>query len=154
VQTTGPIFEMPLEFLVQGASDDTLVTMWNDASSQQEVYQISFEPALVVFDPYSHILCSNVLTGIEEAPLPPRGLGTVHLEPNPCAGATSVVWDGAESMELLVTVYDMAGRVCSRQDLSPSDRMLDLSTLPPAMYLLDVRGEGQLRQSVRLVVLE
>ncbi|MBN2588208.1 MAG: T9SS type A sorting domain-containing protein [Candidatus Fermentibacteraceae bacterium] len=153
-QTTGPFFEMPLEFLVQGVSQDTLVTMWNEISGQQEIYQISFEPVEVIFDPYSHILCGNVLTGIEETPLPPDGLGTVHMGPNPCAGSTSLIWDGADSMELRVTVYDMTGRVCMVERMMPGERTLDVSVLPPAMYLLDVRGEGVLRQSVRLVVLD
>mgnify|MGYP006282385055 CR=1 FL=1 len=154
VQTTGPVFEMPLEFLVQGVSQDTLLTMWNDSASQQETYSISFEPLDVIFDPYSHILCDNVLTGVEETPLPPHGLGTLHLGPNPCSNVTSLFWDGTESMELQVFVYDMTGRLRMEASLMPDDRILDTSSLPPATYLLDVRAEGSIRQSVRMVVLD
>lgn len=154
VQTVGPVFEMPLEFLVEGISEDTLVTMWNGAASQQEIYTVSFEPVNIVFDPYSHILSGNVLTGIEYSFLPPEGLGSVHLAPNPCLGSTSVIWMGAEDMELEVTVYDLAGRICLKEQLIPGNRTLDVSGLIPAMYLLDVNGQDSFRQSVRLIVLE
>jgi len=154
VQTVGPVFTMPLEFLVTGASQDTLVTMWNDAQSQQESYDLSFEPVRVTFDPYSHILSGNVLTGIGDTHLPPGGLGTVSLAPNPCLASSDVSWPGAETMELRVTVYDMAGRSVGEQVLAPGARTLDVSDLPSAMYLLDVRGEGSLRQSARLIVLD
>jgi len=65
-QSTPTIFEMPLEFLVEGASGDTLLVMWNDMQNQSQVYQVPFEPLNVVFDPYTHILCGNILTGIED----------------------------------------------------------------------------------------
>jgi aminopeptidase N len=154
VQTVGPVFEMPLEFLVTGASQDTVVTMWNDTQSQQENYALSFEPVRVTFDPYSHILSGNVLTGIGDMPLPPGGMGTLCLGPNPCRLSTSVFWPGSDEMELLVTVYDLAGRVRLEERLSPSDRVLDVSCLPAAMYLMDVQGNGGVRQATRLIVLD
>ncbi len=70
-QTTGTIFEMPLEFLVQGDSKDTLVVFWNDLQTQSETFTLSFQPVDVVFDPYTHILSGNILTGIEDFDLPP-----------------------------------------------------------------------------------
>ena len=154
VQTVGPVFEMPLEFLVTGASQDTLVTLWNDIQTQQENFTIPFEPVEVIFDPYSNVLSGNVLTGIEDMTLPPGGMGTVHLGPNPCRLSTSVIWPGSDGMGLEVTVYDLSGRVHMEESLSPSERTLDVSGLPAAMYLLDVQASGGVRQSARLIVLE
>jgi aminopeptidase N len=155
VQSTPTIFEMPLEFLVEGVSQDTLVVMWNDSEIQSEAYQISFEPQNVVFDPYTHILCGNVLTGIEEMELPPEGVSTVYLAPNPARNSTTIFWPGTEENTLMAAVYDLSGRIVHEQSLDPGERAVRLpSGLPSATYLMQITTDGGIRQTTRLVVVD
>lgn len=151
-QTTQTIFEMPLEFLVQGTSADTVLVMWNDQQQQSESWLIPFEPVEVTFDPFHHILCGNILTGIEDYNLPPGGLSTAWVSPNPAAVNVSVHWPGAEALEIRARVFDMSGRLVREASLPPSDRILSVSGLPPGVYLLQLTGETGVRQTSRLVV--
>ncbi len=154
VQIIGPFFEMPVEFLIEGVSEDTLVTMWHDIQSQNELYTVSFEPVSITFDPYHHIL-STALMGVEDQPLPPAGgTETFYLIPNPCRLSTTVSWPGMEQSDLKVTVFDIAGRIVRTTSLEAGDRYLDVSDLPSATYLVELRGEGNLRQVSRMVILD
>jgi aminopeptidase N len=154
VQTTGPFFEMPLQFLVEGDSEQELVTMWNDTQGQTEEFTVGFDPRSIEFDPYRNILCGNLL-GIEDRPIPPAGgVSSMHLGSNPCRLSTSVVWPGTEEMVLDVTVYDLAGRSRITARLDPGDRALDVAGLPSGNYLVEVRGEGSVRQTARMVILD
>jgi len=52
----------------------------------------------VVFDPYHHILCGNILTGIEDFELPPQGVSTAFVSPNPACANILVPWPGTAEM--------------------------------------------------------
>lgn len=153
-QTTPTIFEMPLEFLIQGASQDTVVVMWNDQQTQSESWQLSFEPLEVAFDPYHHILCGNVLTGIEDLELPPAGVSTAWVSPNPARGSAEVIWSGTGGSTIEAVIYDLSGRAVRTAFLSPSERMFSVAGLPSATYLLQLTTESGIRQTTRLVVID
>jgi len=153
-QSTTTIFEMPLEFLVQGASEDTVVVMWNDQQAQGETWQLSFEPVGVVFDPYHHILCGNILTGIEDFELPPRGVSTAFVSPNPASANVLLQWPGTGNMTIEAMIFDMSGRVVRTATLSPSDRHLSVAGLPTATYLLQLTTDTGIRQTTKLVVID
>jgi len=154
IQAAGPFFEMPLEFLIEGTSSDSLVTMWNDTQTQNQVYTVDFQPQSVTFDPYHHILSTSLL-GIEERPLPPEGgAGTLYLVPNPCSLSSTISWPGMEQSGIQVTVFDIAGRTVMSVSLDQGSRTLDVSGLPSATYLVEVRGDGNLRQVSRMVILD
>lgn len=154
VQTIGPFFTMPLEFRISGYSEEEVVTLWNDSQGQQEVFSVPFEPRSVEFDPWRNILCGNLL-GVEERPVPPQGgTGTMRLGVNPCSSVTSISWAGMEWSPLEVSVFDLSGRVVRTFELSPGVRKIDVSGLPPASYLVQVDGQGNLRQTAHLVVLQ
>jgi hypothetical protein len=55
---------------------------------------------------------------------------------------------------LEVTVFDLTGRVVRSASLQSESRMLDVSGLPAASYLVEARAEGNLRQTVQMVVLD
>jgi aminopeptidase N len=154
IQTTGPVFEMPLEFRIEGAADDTTVTMWNDLQTQSQVFTVGFEPQQVAFDPWFKVLCGNLL-GIDELPvLPQGGMGVLSFAPNPCSSGTSVRWSGSEGACLEVTVFDLAGRAVLSRRMEPGERFLDVSGLPSATYLVQVVTTGGARQTSRMVVLD
>jgi len=153
-QSTPTIFEMPLEFLIQGTSEDTVVVMWNDQQTQSESWQLSFEPVGVVFDPYHHILCGNILTGIEDFELPPQGVSTAFVSPNPACANILVQWPGTAEMTVEAMIFDMSGRMVRTASLTPSDRHLSVAGLPSATYLLQLTTNTGIRQTTKLVVID
>lgn len=153
IQTVGPVFEMPLEFLIEGSSSDTTVVFWNDLQSQSENFTVSFEPQDVVFDPDRHILCGNLL-GVEEQANPPSGgVGLMRLYPNPALTFTSISWNGMENENLNVNIFDISGRLVGELTLTPDNRGLNISHLPSGTYLVEVKGLN-LRQVSRLIVID
>ncbi len=152
-QTVSNFFTMPVEFLVEGSSSDTLITFENNIQNQQEVFTIPFEPVSVEFDPSTKILSTAVL-GVSEQTFPPMGgVGTLYLSPNPASTTSAMIWLGTEDMPLSVRLYDLSGRTIQELALEPSTRNLDLSGIPAGTYLIDVVAPGNLRQSARIVVL-
>jgi len=152
IQTVGPIFTMPLEFLVSGASDDTLLVMWNDAQTQSENFTVSFEPTSVEFDPDNNILSPH-LTGISEQPSPPPfGTGTLHFLPNPAPSfSTEIFWRGMENSDITVRIFDLTGRMLQEIDLTGDERTLDLQGIPEGLYLVEASAPGNLRQTAKLI---
>ena len=153
IQTVSTFFRMPVEFLVTGSSQDTLLTFWNDVLNQEETFTIPFEPVSVEFDPSVKILSSEVL-GIDEQTSPPEnGVGTLFLGPNPAFSAVTLNWQGTGNMELQFSVYDLSGRVVQRGVLEPEERNLNLAGIPAGTYIVDVTAPGNVRQASRLVIL-
>lgn len=153
-QEFGTLFTMPLEFLVEGQGQDTLVTMWNDSQSQTEMFQLPFTPESAVFDPEVKVLC-NLVLGVNESPAPPPGgTSTLWVFPNPSSGIATIDWQGTEDLPLDVALYDIAGRMVANQSLAPGNRSLVLGVLPCGTYFLEARAPGNLRQVSRLLLLE
>ena len=153
VQPTPTIFTMPLEFLVQGASQDTLVVMWNDQQYDSETFILSFQPQSVTFDPNHHILATH-LTGSEDPSPPPGGAGTMLATPNPAALQTTVRWSGMESRSGQVRLFDLAGRAVLEAPLEAGTAVLNVRGLPAGNYFVEARVQGNLRQVCRLVVVD
>jgi len=152
VQTTGPVFTMPLEFEIRGGAEDTTVVMWNDQAVQTASFGVSFEPDVVLFDP-GHFVLSPHLTGIGGRPSPPPGgAGTLHLAPNPATSSTVLHWEGMSGSDLTVRLYDLTGRMLAEESLDGGSRVLDLAGIPAGSYLVEASGPGGIRQTTRLVV--
>ncbi len=152
VQTVGPVFTMPLEFLIHGVSEDSLVVMWNNQGLQSEVFTVPFQPVSVEFDPGNYVLSTH-LTGINDQPVPPEnGTGTLHFIPNPAQTSTVLNWSGMAESNLHVGLYDLSGRNLRDWRLAGEDRVLDLGGIPSGIYLVEASGPGNLRQTAKLVV--
>lgn len=151
-QGLGTFFTMPLEFSIEGAGGDTLVTMWNDVQNDSETFSVSFQPSVVRFDPDHHVL-STALLGSPPAP-PGGGTGLLRVSPNPAAGLAAVTWPGLEASTLDFRLFDLAGRTVLQGSLEPgSERSLSTVALPPGTYILEATAAGGLRQVARLTVL-
>ncbi|MBN1434474.1 T9SS type A sorting domain-containing protein, partial [Candidatus Fermentibacterales bacterium] len=152
-QWVGPLFVMPLEFLIQGSSEDSLVVMWNDVQSDVEVFTVPFEPLIVRFDP-GHFVLSTALLGVEDQPAPPGGgTGLMRVFPNPSSGTAVVEWPGLEGLAIRIGVYDVSGRLLQTASLEPGSRSLSFDGLPAGTYLVEGRSAGNLRQVTRLILL-
>ncbi len=144
---------MPVEFLVVGAADDSLVTFINDVPDQEEIFILPFEPVSVEFDPDVKILSTAVL-GVDEQTYPPQGgVGTMYLGPNPASLNCTINWQGTGDMALQVRIYDLSGRIVQRRVLAPSSRLLDLTGISACTYLLDAIEPGNVRHTDRLIIL-
>ncbi len=153
IQTVENFFTMPVEFLVEGAGSDSLITFLNDSQNQEEIFILPFEPLTVEFDPFTKILSTAVL-GIEEQTFPPLdGVGTMYLGPNPTTANATIHWQGTGDMYLDIRVYDLSGRIVQSGIMEPSSRTLDLAGTPAGTYLVDVVAPGNMRQTARLVIL-
>jgi aminopeptidase N len=129
VQTVGPVFTMPVDLLVGGTPDDSLVVMWNDQQLDTEVFTLPFQPLSVTLDPGNWILRAG-LTGIEDPGIPPVPDLTVF--PNPARGWISVGW--LHQGEFTARIYDMAGRCVLEADVSVISPLVDISGLPSGSY--------------------
>lgn len=153
-QEFGTFFEMPLEFLVEGEGQDTLLTMWNDTQDQTVIFQTSFNPSSATFDPSVKILCNMVL-GVDERPSPPPGgTSALWVFPNPSSGTVTIDWQGTESLPLELALFDISGRLVAARALSSGNRTLSLGSIPAGTYFLEARAPGSLRQVSRLLILD
>jgi hypothetical protein len=51
-----------------------------------------------------------------------------------------------------LSLFDGAGRRCLNRSFGPNETKLDLSSLPPGLYLLRISGPGVLPTQQRLVI--
>jgi len=151
VQSTPTIFTMPLEFLINGSSQDTLVVMWNDQAVQSQLFTVPFQPTGVEFDPGNYVLSSH-LTGIESPQPPLNGTGTLHMAPNPAVESTGILWTGMEDCPLEIGLFDLSGRMLQEWRMQAGDREFNLSAVPSGLYLLQASGSGGIRQTAKLIV--
>ncbi|PIE51377.1 hypothetical protein CSA37_11655 [Candidatus Fermentibacteria bacterium] len=153
IQSVSNFFTMPVELLVEGNTQDTLITFWNNVENQEETFTIPFEPVSVTFDPETKILSTSVLGAEEEFFDPEGAVSTMYLGPNPATAATVLNWQGTAEIQLYVSIYDLSGRVVEELILEPGHRNLDLTGIPAGSYIVDVHTPGNIRQAARLVIL-
>ncbi|MEA3266162.1 MAG: M1 family aminopeptidase, partial [Candidatus Fermentibacteria bacterium] len=132
IHTLGPVFVMPIEFLVEGAESDTVVVMWNDAQSQEETFTVGFLPQEVTLDPYHNILRAGLVLGVEEEdassyPKPPP-----VVFPNPAHANIAILWQ--HHGEFTATVFDLSGRCVLKGRISNRSAALDVSSLSSGCY--------------------
>ena len=153
-QDFGTFFTMPIEFLIEGGGQDTLVTMWNDSQDQTVIFETSFDPVSVTFDPSVKIL-SNMVLGVDELPSPPPG-GTYPLwvSPNPCSGTAWIDWRALKAAPLKRPSTMFRGGWSHMMSSRPGTALFSFGVLPSGTYFLEVRAPGNLRQVARLLVLD
>ncbi|MCD4707690.1 MAG: T9SS type A sorting domain-containing protein [Candidatus Sabulitectum sp.] len=138
IHTLGPVFVMPVEFLIEGAENDTLVVMWNDIQNQEETFTVSFSPQEVTIDPYHNILRAGLVLGVEEEeassyPKPPP-----VIFPNPAHSSIAIMWQ--HHGEFTATVFDLSGRCVLKGRISSRSTTLDVSSLPSGCYQVVVES--------------
>ena len=115
VQTNAPVFTIPVEVLVTTTAGDSLLRL--PVGSADELYQLTFtaEPIDVVFDPSSNILktADEIPTGIVKGDRTPGF--SVRLFPNPARGVVRIAFHLAESGDVTLDVFDVAGRHVGRE---------------------------------------
>ncbi len=130
VQTVGPVFTMPVDLLIEGPAEDSLVVMWNDQQIDTQSFTVAFQPTSVELDPDDWILHSDQALGIEGPELPP--VQEVSVFPNPATSRISIGW--LHHGHFTARIYDMAGRCMVEAQVSAASPLVDISQLPAGSY--------------------
>ena len=149
IQTIGPVFEMPVDLLIEGTSEDTLIVMWNDVVSDNQIFTVDFEPVSVTLDPNNWILRAGLQTGIEEGEIP-SNRSDVTVFPNPARSSVSVGW--LHHGQFTASLFDMTGRCVLESEITAMSPLLDTSNLPAGNYRILVEF-GELKDSSSVVIL-
>lgn len=138
-QVVGPVFVMPVDFLISGSDTDTLVTMWNELQNDSETFTLPFQPTGVILDPLNHILHADLPgVGIEEEP--ENTITGMRIIPNP---AVSLIgFECATEAGSTASVYDLSGRCVLRMQLQENQNMLNVADLPSGSYTLRIESDG------------
>lgn len=114
VQTVGPIFTMPIEFKIQRAAGDTVVTGFVDAAVKDLVFTVPGSVTGVVFDPDDWVLEQHVLqpTGV----LPPveplsATVETFLVSPNPARGGAALAFRVPDARPVTLEIFAPDGRL-------------------------------------------
>jgi hypothetical protein len=78
----------------------------------------------------------------------------VTIFPNPCREGTNITLPDYLPKNASITLYDVTGRPALRQPLLTGRNSLDLSHLPLGLYFYEIKEEGSLVKSGKLVRVE
>jgi aminopeptidase N len=118
VQTVGPIFTMPIDFKIQTAAGDTVVTGLVDAAVKDLVFVVAAAVTGVVFDPDDWVLEEHTLkpTGVEPPPVGDGVAGAsafvtlLPVAPNPTRGPTEFAFRVPDARPVTLEVFAADGR--------------------------------------------
>ena len=112
-EAEGPIFTMPLDIRLIGATAAFDTTIWLRSSSETYDIPVSFEPERLELDPDGWVLMEVVsnTAAIPEEPQIPDRFNLAGNYPNPFNPSTAIQFElpWASNMELMV--YDIRGRL-------------------------------------------
>ncbi len=78
----------------------------------------------------------------------------ITVFPNPCQEGTNVILSDYLPKNASITLYDATGCPALRQPLLTGWNSLDLSHVPPGLYFYEIKEEGRLLKSGKLVRVE
>lgn len=110
MQTVGPVYTMPVDFLIQTGAGDTTVTAWIDGASNSFSFTIGNAPTGVLFDPEDWLLdeSAEISTGTPgAAPVVRTVLGPNR--PNPFNPSTTIPFALPAEGPVSLRVYDLSG---------------------------------------------
>lgn len=105
INTTPSFFTMPVDILIKYSNRDTVVTVFNDKSSQKFEFNLNEMPINVVLDPYNKIL-KDVFN--ESNPYPDK-FSLEQNFPNPFNSMTKITFFLSRLSKVNLSVYDLNG---------------------------------------------
>jgi hypothetical protein len=114
VQTTGPIFTMPVDIGITTVAGDTLVTLWVDDAPDTFNIPLPAEPTAIELDPDNWIL--KEAEEVPHAGMYPNatvasGLRLEHGAPNPFGRMTTIRFSVPRPQHVRLEVYNTTGQM-------------------------------------------
>lgn len=149
MQEIGPVFVMPVDFLISGTDADTLVTMWNEQQNDSETFTLPFQPTGVILDPFNHILHEDLPgVGIEEDP--EYIVTGMKIYPNPAVSMIS--FECATAAGSTAGIYDLSGRCVLSIRLQEDQSMLNVADLPSGSYTLRIESDEMMSTATFIIL--
>ncbi len=111
-QTIGPVYTMPVDFLISWAGGDTTVVAEVNALSQTFVFTVPFEPTGLLFDPDNWLLdeANEIATGTPAGVIPPW-ITLGPNRPNPFNPATIIPFRLPGNSPVTLEIFNTGGRL-------------------------------------------
>ncbi len=151
-------FKMPIQFKVSFSTGDTLITVFNNAQSQNFNIALKGEPASITVDPDNWILKDviSVTTEVKEKNIPT----TFDLEqnfPNPFNPMTKIIWQTPTGTHQILKVYNILGNEVATlvDEFRPAGRYeinFDGSNLASGVYIYKLIA-GEYTSSRKMILM-
>jgi len=105
-QGTPQFFTMPVDIRITTARRDTLVTVWNNALTQQFQIRCDDKPSAVLLDPDEWII-RYTFAGADR---PPAGFFLEQNYPNPFNSTTTILYWLPKRSAITLKIFDLLGR--------------------------------------------
>ena len=134
-------FELPLPIRVYGANRDTLLKIDNTVNDEIfsvtlpfEVDSISFNDDLWLMASSQSTVIKGLVTSIEDEI---AGTSLFSLFPNPSNKELNISMN-VPMDDAHYTISDLTGRLVNRGTLNDKNEIIDISELPPSMYIFSM----------------
>lgn len=149
------VFEMPIQVLLTFSdASDTLIRVQNDQQWQQFSLQLEKTVVEVSLDPNQWILHSATYVPDLPVGFPQRQKKQeiVRFYPNPASSKLMVELMNTPDEHLSIRLFEMNGAEVKAVQLTTKHKLLDLSDLPPGIYLIGLFTEKGERLSQRKLI--
>ncbi len=149
------VFEMPIQVLLTFSdATDTLIRIQNNQQWQQFSVQLEKTVVEVTLDPNQWILHSATYVPDLPVGLPIRQKrqDIVRFYPNPASSKLMVELLNAPEEQLSIRLFEMNGAEVKSVQLTTKHKLLDLTDLPPGIYLIGLYTDKGEKLSQRKLI--
>ncbi len=158
VNTNPGYFTMPLQVKINTSAGDTVVTLFNNAQTQNFSFRVSGIPEQIIFDPDNRVLKTYQLTtGIEDIFQPDNYILEQNY-PNPFNPYTKISWQTPAGCHQELKIYDLLGKEAAVlvNEYRPAGKYeieFNADNLPDGVYFYRLKA-GNFISTKKMIVLK
>ncbi len=152
-------FTMPIQFKVNFASGDTIVSVFNDAQVQNFNISVNGMPTSISFDPGNWILknVNSVVTGLENE-INPNSFSLEQNYPNPFNPSTTIKFNLGKAGFTTLKLYNVIGKevaniVNDQLESGPHEVTFNAKDLPTGTYFYKLTS-GNYTETRKMMLLK